>query len=230
MNGVVGYRQMTCYLAERGYHYSKPTIHRYMNGILGLCSIVRRRKPQTKRGNADSSKVYPNLLQRNFTVDTPNRVWCIDFTYIKLANGSMRYNCSIIDLYDRSVVASITDRRITSELAERTVRAALKKHLRRLQPLILHSDQGRQFRSLSFHLFCQRHQIIQSMSRAGTPGDNAVMERYFNTLKHECCNLYSYRNLPELARSIKRFVRFYNTKRPHSYLLGKTPYAARKVL
>ena len=40
-------------------------------------------------------------------------------------NGEVRYNCSILDLYDRSIIASITDRHITSELAIRTLQKAL---------------------------------------------------------------------------------------------------------
>lgn len=58
--------------------------------------------------------------------------------------------------------------------------------------LILHSDQGSQFTSKAFVEFCESVHVTQSMSKAGYPYDNAPMERYFNTLKSECTNLYKY--------------------------------------
>ena len=77
-----------------------------------------------------------------------NQKWCTDFTYLFLTDGSKRYNCTIIDLYDRSVVANITNKHITADLAKRTLQKAIDS-----QPgldtgcLILHSDQESQFTS-----------------------------------------------------------------------------------
>ena len=56
-------------------------------------------------------KVFENKLKQDFHADSINQKWCTDFTYLFLKNGDIRYNCSIIDLYDRIVVAGITDRR-----------------------------------------------------------------------------------------------------------------------
>lgn len=114
-NGVDGYRSMTAYLKRAGYDYSATTIHKYMNVQMGLRSIVRPKKPGTKPGKPH--KVFENKLDQDFHADKPNQKWCTDFTYLFLKNGDVRYNCTIIDLHDRSVVASITDRHITSVLA-----------------------------------------------------------------------------------------------------------------
>lgn len=67
--------------------------------------------------------------------------------------------------------------------------------------LILHSDQGSQYTSKIFVEYCKEHHIQQSMSKSGGPYDNAVMERYFNTLKHECLNLYQLKST-ECAENI----------------------------
>ncbi len=75
----------------------------------------------------------------------PNQKWCTDFTYLFLKNRDVRYNCAIIDLYDRSVVASITDRHITSDLAIRTLQKALESQHLSKGELLLHSDQGSQY-------------------------------------------------------------------------------------
>lgn len=74
-----------------------------MNKELNLHSIVRRKKPGYIKG--DAHKVFPNFLKQHFSVQAPNTVWCTDFTYMYLQNGKTRYNCSILDLYDRSIVA-----------------------------------------------------------------------------------------------------------------------------
>lgn len=78
------------------------------------------------------------------------------------------------------------------DLAIRTLQKALDSPLEITGELILHSDQGSQFTSKSFVEFCESVHVTQSMSKAGCPCDNAPMERYFNTLKNECTNLYKY--------------------------------------
>lgn len=126
------------YLERKGFYLSNLTTRKYMNQELGLCSVVRRKKPGYRKGNPH--KVFENLLSQNFTADSINQKWCTDFTYLFLTDGSKRYNCSILDLHDRSIVASITDKSITSDLAVRTVEKALKSQTELKGNLILHSD------------------------------------------------------------------------------------------
>ena len=208
---------MTVYLNRIGYHYSPATIHKYMNTELGLRSIVRPKTSGAKPGKAH--KVFENRLNQDFKADRSNQKWCTDFTYLFLKMGE--YNCTIIDLYDRSVVASITDRHITSELAIRTLQKALDSQRLAKGGLILHSDQGCQYTAKAFIEFCESVHVTQSMSKAGYPYDNAPMERYFNTLKNECTNLYEFRTEEEFA-----YVT-YNHTRSHSYNSYHTPYQAR---
>ncbi len=174
---------MTVYLERKSYSYSPVTIHKYRNTELGICSIVCRKKPDYKHG--EPHKVFENQLKQDFTADEINQKWCTDFTYLFLKNHDVRYNCSIIDLHDWSIVASITDRHITSDLAIRTLQKALDSQPAIRRKLILHSDQGSQYTSRAFTEFCESVKVTQSMSKAGYPYDNAPMERYFNTLKNE---------------------------------------------
>ena len=191
---------MTVYLARKGYHYSPATIHKYMNAELGLRSIVRPQKTDYEQGK-------------------PHKVF---------ENNDVRYNCSIIDLHDRSVIASITDRHITSDLAIRTLQKALDSQPAIKGELILHSDQGSQYTSKAFTDFCKSVNVTQSMSKAGYPYDNAPMERYFNTLKNECTNLYEFKTEEELYQAVEEFSYVhYNHVRPHSSNGYRTPYQAR---
>ena len=214
-------------LIPYGFVYSNTTIYKYMVE-LGLRSIVRRKKPNYQKGKV--SKLFPNLLNQNFDVEKPNHVWCTDFTYLFLSDGTNRYNCTIIDLNDRSVMASLDGNHITAELAIETLKIAINRH-KPGKGIILHSDQGSQFTSKEFNDFCEKSFIQQSMSRAGCPYDNAPMERYYNTLKNEFTNLFSFKSSQEMDVSINDFAYgWYNHVRPHTYNGGLTPSAARATV
>jgi transposase InsO family protein len=198
-----------------------------MNTEMKLYSITRRKRPNYEY--CKPHKIFENKLNQEFHADKINQKWCTDFTYLFLTDGSKRYNCTIIDLHDRSVIASITDRHITSDLAKRTLQKAIQSQ-KGIKPdkLILHSDQGSQFTSKEFTEFCSKLGLTQSMSKAGYPYDNAPMERYFNTLKNNLINHHYYRSEKELYEAVEEFAYVeYNHSRPHSYNNYKTPFEAR---
>lgn len=147
-----------------------------------------------------------------------------------MGNHEIRYNCTILDLYDRSVIASITDRKITNDLAIRTLKKALESQPPIKDRVILHSDQGSQYTSKAFTEFCECVNLIQSMSKAGYPYDNASTECYFNTLKNECTNLYEFKTEGALYQTVEELAYVdYNHVRPHSYNGYRTPFEARNA-
>lgn len=107
---------MRVFLSRYGIHISKITVHKYMNKILNLAAIIMRKKPRYTAGK--KHKIFNNLLFQNFTVDHKNKVWCIDFTYMRQPNERFRYNCTIIDLFDRSAIASVNSDYINTDLAK----------------------------------------------------------------------------------------------------------------
>ena len=138
------------------------TAHKYMNTELKLYSITRRKKKGSALGK--HHKAFDNLLKRDFTAEKPNRKWCVDFTYLFLQNGNKRYNCTIIDLFDRSVIASVTGKEITAEFAKSALSKAIKDNPKAAKTgLILHSDQGSQFTSNEFIEACEEYGIHQRM-------------------------------------------------------------------
>ena len=224
--GVDGYRSMRVFLERKNIKLSAQTVHKYMNKELKLYSVVRRKKPNYEKGN--THKVFDNLTNQDFSSEKINQKWCTDFTYLFLTDGTQYYNCSILNLYDRSIIASITDKNINSDLAIRTLKKALESQPKIDSKLILHSDQRSQYNSKDFTDFCKSVGIIQSMSKAGCPYDNAPMERYYNTLKNDCINLHYYHTYQELNTAIEEFAYvWYNHVRPHSYNDYKTPFEAR---
>lgn len=217
---------MNVYLARRGYNYSPPTIHKYMNTEMGVRSVVRPKKPDYVQGKPH--RIFENKVRQNFTAERPNQKWYIDFTYLFLKNHGLRYNCTIIDLYDQSVVASIADRRTTSNFVIRTAQKALASQSAINGGIILHSDQGTQYTSRAFIEFCEFVNITQSLSRSGYPYDNALMERYFNTLKNECTNLYEFATEETFYQKVEEFSYVdYNHVCPHSFNGYRAPYEIR---
>lgn len=221
-DGALGYRQMKDLLSNQGIHLSTLTVHRYMNKELGLRSVTRKPRYHYVKGPAPD-EVFQNLLKQDFRAQKRNEKWCVDFTYVYFGNHMKRYNCTIIDLYDRRVVASVCGRRINTQLAKDTLQKALES-VDGETGMTLHSDRGSQFTSGDFIDYCKTNGVIQSMSGPGCPFDNAPMERYFNTLKTERLNLHRYESEEQLFIAIQDFAYgWYNNLRPHSYNGGVPP-------
>lgn len=209
-------------LANEGINVSKRTIHNYMNRELGLKSVTRRAKCHYTKG-PEAFCIFDNLLKQEFKSDRRNQKWCVDFTYIYFADHRKRYNCTIIDLYDRRVVSSVCGNRINSKLAVTALTKAIES-VNGEVGMILHSDRGSQFTSKEFVEFCRDNGVIQSMSKPGCPFDNAPMERYFNTLKAELINIHSYQTEAQLYEEISAYAYgWYNHQRPHSFNGGLPP-------
>lgn len=222
--GKPGYRMIKMLDRDNKLNCSKNTVHKYMKE-LKLKSIVFKSKPHYIKG--ECHKKFKNLINRDFTASKPNQKWCTDFTYMKLANGAKRYNCSIMDLYDRSIVATLNGKEITATLAIDTLKIALQNNPT-FKDLILHSDQGSQFTSKEFTDFCEQQGIAQSMSKAGCPYDNAPMERFYGTLKREYINQHQFKDDDALNTGIyEEIYCWYNHVRPHSSNNDLTPAAKR---
>lgn len=223
-NGRPGHRMMVIYLKRRGITLSKTTVLKYMRE-LGIRSVVVPKKREYKKG--EYYKKFENLLNQEFQAERKNEKWCTDFTYLYLADGSKRYNCSILDLYDKSIVATQNGTRMDAQLAIDTLEKALESN-RIENGILLHSDQGSQYTSKAFVEFCERKKVQQSMSKAGCPYDNAAMESFYGTLKGEFSKQTSFQTDEELNKAIMEYIYgYYNHIRPHSSNGYLTPFEKR---
>lgn len=222
---IIGHRWMVIFLARQNKYISKTTAHKYMNKELNLHAITVRKKPKYIKG--EKNKVFPNLLNQDFNVSEKNKVWSTDFTYIRMANGKMRYNCTILDLSKREAIATVNSKWINTDLAIK----ALSKAIEREKPkkgLILHSDQGVQFTSWAFVDYCKDNGILQSMSKTGCPYDNAPMERFYRSFKSELIYPNKFYSEDQLDDAVNKYVYiWYNHLRPHTYNGGLTPFEGR---
>lgn len=148
---------------------------------------------------------YFRIFSIAISIQKKNRIWCTDFIYIRLGNGRMRYNCSIIDLYDRTVVSSVNSDHINTALVIKALETALVNE-KLSEGLILHSYRGCQFTSWAFADYCKENGIVQSMSRSGCPYDNAPMERFYNTFKNELIYQNIYYSPDTFDEAVKHYV------------------------
>lgn len=124
-----------------------------------------------------------NLLNMNFNPTSPNQVWAGDVSYLKAGEGWL-YLAVVMDLYSRRIVVWQVSPRMTTDLIIKTFE---KAHRLRQPPkgLVFHSDRGSQYTSKRFRALLEQSQCRASMGDLGTCWDNAVVERFFGSLKHD---------------------------------------------
>ena len=219
--GVYGSPRIQLELRGRGYRLGRQRIGRLMRED-GLRPAKTRRFRRTTIGKEEHPKA-PNVLDRCFTVEAPDRVWAGDITYLRTMEGWL-YLAVLIDLYSRRVVGWAVSARLTLDLAE----AALKRALYERDPgpgLMHHSDRGCQYTSTDYQSELERHQMTVSMSRKGDCWDNAVVESFFATLKAELGDTFSTRKAARAA--LFDYIEiFYNRKRRHTSVGGLSPVDA----
>ena len=215
-------------LVDRGRKVSKNRVARRMRKA-GLRSKIRR-KYRVTTDSRHNLPVAPNLLERNFTAEAPDRVWVSDITYLNTRSGWL-YLTVIIDLFSRMVVGWA----LSSSLSHEMVVTALKRAVRRRHPakgLIFHSDRGVQYACADFRKQLTKHEFIQSMSRKGDCWDNAVAESFFGIMKTELVYHERYEGHQDTLHSIFEYIEaFYNRQRRHSTLdyLCPAEYEKQKV-
>lgn len=175
-----------------------------------------------------SVRVGDNLLARQFSVPQPNRSWVTDITHVGTGRGWL-YLAAVLDLYSRKVIGWATSTKLGGSLVIQALDMAMaQRHPPR--GLIVHSDRGSQFTGEAYQQYLRRYGIQCSMSRAGNCWDNAVMERFFLSLKREWLWPQRYANQSEAAKDIARYIHlFYNPIRMHSTLGYLAPDVYEKV-
>jgi transposase InsO family protein len=164
----------------------------------------------------------PNVLDRGFHVEAPNRVWATDITYVRTWEGWL-YLAVVIDLFSRRVVGWSMQNHLRTDLVLSALTMAVGQRLP--DPgLLSHSDRGSQYTSDDYQRALREHGITCSMSGRGNCWDNAVVESFFGILKRELLYRRSWPTLKEAAAAIHEYLEvFYNRRRRHSTLGYRTP-------
>ncbi len=218
--GRYGSPRVHAELRARGRRIGRKRVARLMRGM-GLAARRRRRFRRTT-DSRHAFPIAPNLLERNFTAEAPDRVWLADLTYIWTAQGWL-YLAAVLDLYTRRVVGWAMADHLRHELTL----AALDMAIVRQRPapgLVHHADRGVQYAAHGYRARLRRHGMVCSMSRKGDCWDNAPMESFFATLKGELVEEADYQTRDEARADLFQYIEgFYNRRRLHSGLGYLTP-------
>lgn len=210
----LGSRKLIIKLHDDGYKVSRNTVRR-LQRTMGIRAIYPKAN-LSKRNQREA--IVPYLL-RNYDVSYPNQVWSIDITYIALKRGHM-YLTAIIDWYSRKIVGYY----LSDTLSTDAVITAIKEAVATFgAPAIINSDQGSQFTSKEYKQLLKRLKIRQSMDGKSRWADNIMIERWFRSLKTETLYPNEYATPRELRQLINKYVKEYNTIRPHEALNYKVP-------
>lgn len=190
---------------------------------LGLKGVVPQPFKPTTTAVDPSHKAAPNTLAQNFSADAPNRKWVTDITYLKTAAGWV-YLAVVLDLFSRKVVGWHLGASLATELVATALRNAIESRRPTGKELLHHSDRGCQYTSEAYQRMLQSLGIECSMSRTGCCYDNAVMERFFWSLKHEWTNHHEFADEAAARLSVFKYIEtFYNSERLHQSLDYLTP-------
>lgn len=211
--------------------YGAPRVHAELRalGIRCSCKRVARLMRQAKlrgcmRGRrmkttyrAALQQAAPDLVERNFASEEPDRLWVADITYVRSGEGFL-YLAFILDVCSRRVVGWSMATHLRTELVSDALGMAIAR--RKPSPgLVHHSDRGVQYTALSFGQCLEEAGIVPSMGGVGSAYDNALAESFVATLKSELLYQGRWPTRQDARTAIFEYIEgFYNTRRRHSAL------------
>lgn len=187
---------------------------------LKIQGYVRRTKYPPKPGKAHM--LYPNILNRQFSADKPLQKIATDITYIRHKKKWYFLVC-FLDLFNNEIVEWQLSDNMDALFVVKTAKRLLEKTKRTKTPILLHSDQGSQYTSSGYCALLREYNVTQSMSRAGTPRDNAVIESFFGRFKDILRFQFRYWEKDSLEMTVAEVINYFNYLRPIRKLNGKTP-------
>lgn len=216
--GLYGYRRVTEEMRRKGFTINHKTVYRLMKEMDLTCT-VRKARYHTFKG--EGHHVFPNILQRDFSSDAPNRKWVTDITRVDI-KGRHVYVSPILDLYNGEIISCNISFSPNMKLVLDMLRQCVSK-VKDLEGIILHSDQGWHYQHFGYVQELQRLGIVQSMSRKGNCLDNAVIENFFGLMKMELLYAQKFDSAEAFIKALKKYLRYYNNRRIKSRLNGLSP-------
>jgi putative transposase len=209
-----GIRRIRDELRERGFQVGRGHVATLMRKM-GM-QVVYPKKRLSKP--APGHTVYPYLL-RNLEIREAGHVWAADITYLPMARGFC-YLTAIMDWASRRVLAFRLSNTLDASFCVEALEEALDRYG---PPEIFNSDQGAQFTSEAFTDVLHDHGVRISMDGRGRWLDNVFIERLWRSVKYEEVYLKAYESIPEARQQLTAYFDFYNRRRRHQGLDGKTP-------
>ena len=212
-----GYRRMWKALARAGEPVARCTVQRLMRQA-GIQGAKRRGKPWRTTNPDPSAQRRPDLVQRDFTVDRPDRLWVADFTYLRCWEGVVFF-AFVIDAYSRMIVGWQFANNMRTDLVLDALRMALATRAQGADvQLIHHSDAGSQYTSEDYTQTLTDHRVLGSIGTVGDAYDNAMAESFVDSFKTELIRDRSWQTRVQLELAIVSYVAWFNNERLHESL------------
>ena len=229
---------MSRYINEVEKTYGVPRVHAELEGLgervsrkrvarlmreLTLEGVSRRRGTRTTKRD-QRVRPAPDLVERDFSADAPDRLWVADVTYVPTWAGFL-FLAVVVDAFSRRVVGWSMANHMRTALVLDALNMALVQR-RPTEAVIHHSDQGTQYTSIAFGTRCRAMNVRPSMGSVGDCYDNAMCESFFATLECELIERTTFRTQADARLAIFEFIEgWYNRHRRHSSLGYLSPQA-----
>jgi putative transposase len=208
----LGSRELSKKLNETGFNISRYLTRKLM--IKLKLKVAQRLAYKVTTKHKHSDKVADNLLNQNFNPLAPNDAWDGDITYRKTAQGWM-YLAIVMDLYSRRIVGWHIEKRMTTDLISKAIIKAVNLRQPK-QGLVFHSDRGYQHTSKHFGKLLKGNGILAFMGDVGACWDNAVVERFFGSLKHDWILKVAQPTREHMKQDVTTYMKYYNQDRLHT--------------
>jgi putative transposase len=223
--GTYGMPRIYAELVHQGVHVGRKRVARLMR-IAGLYGVSRRRWITTTRRQPDA-RPAPDLVQRHFSADAPDRLWVADATYVPTGEGFL-YLAVVLDVFSRRIVGWSMSCHLYTELMLRALDMALSQ--RRPDGVIHHSDQGCQYTSIAFGRRCREAGVRLSMGTVADCFDNAMCESFFATLECELLARTRFDTRERARHALFSWIEgWYNANRRHSAIGYHSPIHYEKL-
>ena len=212
-----GYRRMWLALRRAGEQAPRCQVQRLMR-THGIAGAKRRGKPWRTTTPDPEAQRRPDLVQRDFQVEAPNRLWVADLTYLRSWDG-LGFFAFVLDAYSRMIVGW----QLAAHMRTDLVLDALKMALHRREPgadveLVHHSDRGSQYTSIDYTQTLTDHRVLASVGSVGDAYDNALAESFVDSFKTELIRDRVWRTRSQLELAVVEYIGWYNAARLHESL------------
>jgi putative transposase len=211
-HGTYGSPRVHAELQAFEIHVGKKRVARLMK-THGLRGVSRRRFIKTTQRDFQA-ELAPDLVQRHFAADAPNKLWVADITYVPTLEGFL-FLAIVLDAFSRRVVGWAMAEHLRTELVLAALKMATTQ--RDSHDVIHHSDHGCQYTSIEFGRRCRDWGVRPSMGSVGDCFDNAMAESFFASLECECLDRHRFKTKADAEREVFQYIEgFYNSHRRHS--------------
>ncbi len=217
-----GYRRTWKALRREGVHVGRDRVKRLMRGH-GIQGAKRRGKPwRTTRPDPQAQR-RPDLVERNFSANGPNRLWVADLSYLRCWEGLVFFSF-VLDAYSRKVVGW----QLAAHMRTTPVLDALRMALCQRGPgadvaLVHHSDRGSQYTSIDYTQTLADHGVLASVGSVGDAYDNALAESFVDSFKTELIADRVWRSRSQLELAVVEYIGWFNDSRLHAALDDRPP-------